>query len=163
MVSIETLNLDTSKSWSWQFKNDISTNLDNFYAIKSRFVSIFIFVSIESLDLDISKSWSRPSRKSRQVLKTGLDAKDVLDLDWSRLSRPPTLSLFLQLNPNTMRPKTNLEKSSLSFSNLCLDLRPFFSVNLWPQNLRRGAAGDIGARDDRLRTWGTATTSVRMF
>jgi hypothetical protein len=79
-------------NWSWQFKNDISTNLDNFYAIKSQFISIFIFVSIESLNLDISKSWSRPSRKSRQVLKTGLDTKDVLDLDWSRLSRPPTLT-----------------------------------------------------------------------
>jgi hypothetical protein len=37
-------------------KNDISTNLNNFYAIKSRFVSIFIFVSIETLDLDISKT-----------------------------------------------------------------------------------------------------------
>jgi hypothetical protein len=60
-------------------------------AIKSQFVSIFIFVSIESLNLDISKSWSR------QVLKTGLDAKDVLDLDldWSRLSRPPTLQKLI--------------------------------------------------------------------
>ncbi len=45
---------------SWDFldslKNDILTNLDNFYAIKSRFVLIFIFVSIEALDLDTSKT-----------------------------------------------------------------------------------------------------------
>jgi hypothetical protein len=48
-VSIESLDLDS-------LKNDISTNLDKVYAIKSQFVSIFIFVSIETLDLDISKT-----------------------------------------------------------------------------------------------------------
>ena len=43
-------------------------------------------VSIETLDLDSFKSWSRPSRKSRQVLKTGLDAKDVLDSSKNEVS-----------------------------------------------------------------------------
>jgi len=36
-------------------KNDISTNLNKVYAIKSQFVSIFIFALIESLDLDSFK------------------------------------------------------------------------------------------------------------
>jgi len=40
-----------SRDFLDSLKNDISTNLDNFYAIKSWFVSIFIFVSIETLDL----------------------------------------------------------------------------------------------------------------
>ncbi len=43
------------------------------------------------VEIEIStpkKSQSRPSRKSRQVLKTGLDAMDVLDLDWSRRRDP---------------------------------------------------------------------------
>ena len=44
-----------SRDFLDSLKNDISTNLDNFYAIKSRFVSIFIFVSIETLDFDICR------------------------------------------------------------------------------------------------------------
>jgi hypothetical protein len=54
-------------------------------------VSIFVEISIEISISTPKKSQSRPSRKSRQVLKTGLDAMDVLDLDldWSRLSRDP--------------------------------------------------------------------------
>ena len=44
-----------SRDFLDSLKNDISTNLDNFYAIQSRFVSIFIFVSIETLDLDAKK------------------------------------------------------------------------------------------------------------
>jgi hypothetical protein len=36
-------------------KNYISTNLNKVYAIKSQFVSIFIFALIESLDLDSFK------------------------------------------------------------------------------------------------------------
>jgi hypothetical protein len=51
-----------------------------------RVFSIFVEISISTP----KKSQSRPSRKSRQVLKTGLDAKDVLDLDldWSRRRDP---------------------------------------------------------------------------
>ncbi len=44
-----------SRDFLDSLKNDISTNLDNFYAIKSWFVSIFIFVSIETLDLDTGR------------------------------------------------------------------------------------------------------------
>jgi hypothetical protein len=77
------LDLDISKSWSrpsrksWRFskvslddRDKVSIGLDDFYAIKSRFVSIFIFVSIET--------------RSRRQKKVSLDAKDVLDLDLSR-------------------------------------------------------------------------------
>jgi hypothetical protein len=39
-------------------KKDISTNLNEVYALKSRFVSIFIFVLIVTLDLDNLKSLS---------------------------------------------------------------------------------------------------------
>ncbi len=70
-----------SRDFLNSLKNDISTNLDNFYAIKSWFVSIFIFVSIST--------FQKPT--SRHFKKVSLDAKDVLDLDWSRLSRPPWL------------------------------------------------------------------------
>ncbi len=83
-----------SRSRHWQragldsLKNDISTNLDNFYAIKSR----FLFLSRLSIST-FQKPTSRLSRKSRYFKKVSLDAKDVLDLDldWSRLSRPPEL------------------------------------------------------------------------
>ncbi len=52
-------------------------------------------ISILKISTEKKKSWSRPSRKSRQFKKVSLDTKDVLDLDldWSRLSRPPTLVL----------------------------------------------------------------------
>ncbi len=74
-------------------KNDISTNLDNFYAIKSQFVSIFIFVSTETLDLDTGREPVSTVEKILTLQKVRLDAKDILDLDldWSRLSRPPCL------------------------------------------------------------------------
>ncbi len=83
-----------SRDFLDSLKNDISTNLDNFYAIKSRFVSIFIFVSIETLDLDISKTDISTVEKILTLQKISLNAKDVLDLDldWSQLSRPPWLS-----------------------------------------------------------------------
>ncbi len=75
LISIETRDLDTSKSQFWlsrnprhfekghldcreildSLKNDILTNLDEVYALKSRFVSIFIFFSLETLDLDTLK------------------------------------------------------------------------------------------------------------
>jgi hypothetical protein len=94
-LSISTLaesRLD-SRDFLDSLKNDILTNLDSFYAIKSQ------FVSIETLDLDISKTASGLSRKfwlsrkSRHFKTVSLDAKDILDLklNWSRLSRPPCL------------------------------------------------------------------------
>ena len=54
-------------------------------------------VSILKILTKKKKSWSRPSRKSRHFKKVGLDTKDVLDLDldWSRLSRPPGLFFIL--------------------------------------------------------------------
>ncbi len=68
--------------FSRQFKNQVSTALK----IEISRVKISIKISISTP----KKSQSRPSRKSRQVLKTGLDAKDVLDLDldWSRRRDP---------------------------------------------------------------------------
>jgi hypothetical protein len=50
-------------------------------------------ISILKISTEKKKSWSRPSRKSWQFKKVSLDPKDVLDLDWSRLSRPPRLYL----------------------------------------------------------------------
>ena len=69
-------------------KNDISTSLDMVYALKSRFVSIFNTVSIETLGQDsrsrlLILTFSKPCLdKSRRL---------NLDLDWSRLCRPPGL------------------------------------------------------------------------
>ncbi len=48
-------------------------------------------VSIETLDLDTFKSWSRPSRKSRQVLKTSLDALKSRFLSRSRRQKKVSL------------------------------------------------------------------------
>ncbi len=78
----------------------VSTNLKNLDASQQ---ILTILTRLDNLDknLDASKSrlkrekksWSQPSRKSRQFKKVSLDTKDILDLDldWSRLSRPPTL------------------------------------------------------------------------
>jgi hypothetical protein len=59
-------------------------------------VSIFVEISIEISISTPKKSQSRPSRKSRQVLKTGLDAMAVLDLDldWSRRRDPQAYFLL---------------------------------------------------------------------
>ena len=83
-------NLDASQQIS-----TISTRLNkldkNLDASKSRLKNL----DFKNLDRE-KKSWSRPSRKSRQFKKVSLDTKDVLDLDldWSRLSRPPGLILW---------------------------------------------------------------------
>ncbi len=50
-------------------------------------ILIFVEISIETLDLDTFKSWSRHFQKSISTSRN-------LDLDWSRLSRPPTLILY---------------------------------------------------------------------
>ncbi len=73
-----------SRDFLNSLKNDISTNLDNFYAIKSQ----FLFLSRSRLSISTVQ---KPT--SRHFKKVSLDAKDVLDLDldWSRLSRPPWL------------------------------------------------------------------------
>jgi len=76
--------------FSWQFekwhldsrdfldslKNDISTNLDKFYVIKSRFVSSFIFVLIETLNLDISKTDISMYRDISISILIALDCRD---------------------------------------------------------------------------------------
>ncbi len=56
-------------------------------------ISIFFEISMETLDLDTFKSWSRHDGHSRRFSKVSLDMKDILNLDlnWSRLSRPPGL------------------------------------------------------------------------
>ena len=53
-------------------------------------------ISILKISTEKKKVWSWPSRKSWQFKKVSLDTKDVLDLDldWSRLSRPPGLILW---------------------------------------------------------------------
>ncbi len=91
-----------SQSFLDSLKNDISTNLDKVFAIKSRFVSIFTFVSI----LTFQKPTSRLSIKSGQFENGHLDVSRHLDLDCSRLSRPLGLesSYFLL---NILRWKIN--------------------------------------------------------
>ena len=61
---------------------------ENLDAAKSRLKSL----DFENLDQE-KKIWSRVSRKSLHFKKVGLDTKDSLDLnlDWSRLLRPPGL------------------------------------------------------------------------
>ncbi len=102
MVSIETLDLDISKSWSRPSRKSRQVlktgldrrenltvqkpSLDSLDYSKNRDFSIFVEILISTP----KKSQSRLSRKSWQVLKTGLDAKDVLDLDldWSQRGDP---------------------------------------------------------------------------
>ncbi len=73
------------KNWSWLLRL-VSTDQKT----KSRHglcpkISIFVEISIETLNLDTFKS------RSRQVLKTDLDRSRRLDLNCSRLLRPPPL------------------------------------------------------------------------
>ncbi len=49
-------------------------------------------VSILKILTKKKKIWSWLSRKSWHFKKVSLDTKDILDLDWSRLSRPSGLS-----------------------------------------------------------------------
>ncbi len=79
-------NLD--KSWqSWRvltILNNLDKNLD---ASKSRLKSL----NLKNLNRE-KKSWSWLSRKFWHFKKVGLNTKEVLDLDWSQLSRPPGLN-----------------------------------------------------------------------
>jgi hypothetical protein len=43
--------------------------------------------------LDFKKFWSRHDGQSWRFSKVGLDRSRNLDLDWSRLSRPPGLKI----------------------------------------------------------------------
>ncbi len=80
VVWIETLDLDISKSWSQPSRksrrfskvslDEVSIGLDDFYAIKSWFVLIFIFVSIETLDLDAKKKSVSTVEKISTVFKS---------------------------------------------------------------------------------------------
>jgi hypothetical protein len=128
------------KNWSRPLRKSrkvLKTGLDKsrlFLCYKVSICLNFFFVSIETLDLDISKSWSWPSRKSWQVLKTGLDAKDVLDLDldWSRLSRPPTLlKTSLSLSQYSWLKSLNMPRVVVSVVETrvwdCRDLQAYYS------------------------------------
>jgi hypothetical protein len=82
------LHLDKSRQ-SWRVST-ISTKISTRQSLNWK-------VTILKILTKKKKSWSRPSRKSRHFKKVGLDTKDVLDLDldWSRLSRPPGLFFIL--------------------------------------------------------------------
>ncbi len=91
-----------------------SKNLDkNLYypekAWLSRFISI-VSISLNDLDKNLDTAKSRLKsldfkNLDREKKNSGLDTKDVLDLDWSRLSRPPTLILhcFVEHSINKLR------------------------------------------------------------
>jgi hypothetical protein len=121
------------KNWSRQFKNDISTNLNNFYSIKSR----FLFLSWSRLSIStFQKLTSRLLRKSWHLQKVSLDARDVLNLDlnWSRLSRALAdvkyltlkkhLCLFFQVEGGNKllnyrnEPKRQLDKQTFNLIKL---------------------------------------------
>jgi hypothetical protein len=51
-------------------------------------------VAISKILTKKKKIQSWPSRKSWNLKKVGLNTKDILDVDWSRLSRPPGLNLI---------------------------------------------------------------------
>jgi hypothetical protein len=78
-----------SRDFLVSLKNDISTNLDNFYAIKSRFVLIFIFVSIETLDRD---------SRSRHWQRAGLDSRENLDTSKKLVSTLRTFSISISIS-----------------------------------------------------------------
>jgi hypothetical protein len=68
-------------------------NADSLLWVEDFFVSLGVsicldMVSIKTLDLDTFKSWSRPSRKSRQVLKTDLDCRDKVSTKSRLVSTP---------------------------------------------------------------------------
>jgi len=62
--------VSTIETKSRQSLDEVSIGLDDFYAIKSRFVSIFIFVSIETLDLDAKKKSVSTVEKISTVFKS---------------------------------------------------------------------------------------------
>jgi hypothetical protein len=95
----------SKKSWksldyvekSWKF----SINLDSLdKSRQSRFVSTISINISTKINLDREKkNWSRHDGYSRRFSKVSLDTKDDLNLDWSRLSRPPRLiKMFDQVN-----------------------------------------------------------------
>ncbi len=51
-------------------------------------------VSILKILTEKKKSWSWHDGHSGRFSKVSLDVKDVLDLDWSQLSRPPGLAIM---------------------------------------------------------------------
>ena len=77
-------------------------------------------VSILKISMEKKKSWSRHDGHSRRFSKVSLD---VLDLDWSRLSRPPCLQKVLWLTVHTIEgwiekrfiPLADLEDDSAEF------------------------------------------------
>jgi hypothetical protein len=97
-VSTNLENLDASRQISTISTrlNNLDKNLD---ASKSWLKSLDWKVSILKISTEKKKSWSRHDGHSWRFSKVSLDVKGVLDLnlDWSRLLRPPGLwktSLF---------------------------------------------------------------------
>ena len=89
------LDLDAKKksvSTRWTFSTVQKPSLDSLDYSKNWDFSIFVEISISTP----KKSQSRQSRFSQQFEKRHLDVSRHLDLDldWSRLSRPPTLVKF---------------------------------------------------------------------
>ncbi len=132
MSKIQNISINVKKSWQFWKSFD---NLDKSW--QSRLIStISIKIWMQpSLDWKIlilkistekKKSWSWPSRKSWHFKKVSLDRKDILnlDLDWSRLSRPPTL-YFLAFKTFDLVPKlvlTTFELLPKNFANASLKL-----------------------------------------
>ncbi len=126
VVSIETL--DRQISTASRQISKISTCLDK--SRQSRQKSRRVKVSTE-------KSWfkkSRPRKKkswSRHFKKVCLDTKDVLDLDldWSRLSRPPTLHKRHRPSPWIFKQCASMdEDQSIVFFSFLFFSFLFFSL-----------------------------------
>ncbi len=115
-------------------KNDILTNLNKVYAIKSQFVSIFIFVSIETLDRDTLKKDISTVKKFMTVWKMTfwqISTKSMLySLDLSR---------FLSLSQSRLLIKT-IQKRHLdcweSLDTLKKDISILILISLDSQDLQ---------------------------
>jgi len=108
--------LDKSqKSWQSRFVLTISIN-------NSTKINLDWKISILKILTEKKKSWSRRDRKSRHLKNVSLNTKDVLDLDldWSRLSRPPRLGNYLFcIRVNYYNIIFLRLKSKLSLQSLC--------------------------------------------
>ena len=115
-------------------KNDILTNLNEVYSIKSQFVSIFIFVSIETLDRDTLKKDISTVKKFMTVWKMTfwqISTKSMLySLDLSR---------FLSLSQSRLLIKT-IQKRHLdcweSLDTLKKDISILILISLDSQDLQ---------------------------
>ncbi len=87
----------------------------------SRFISM-VWISLDDLDKnhDAAKSWLKSLDLKILTEKVGLDTKDSLDLDldWSRMSRPPGLVWLLFFWSNFLKPIERVNKVAPSCSPL---------------------------------------------